>query len=420
MKITIVAYGTRGDVQPVLALGRGLAAAGHRVRMVASSNFRDWIERHGLEAAATSADAQEVMRSDDGRLWAEQGTKPFTQVRLMRRMARQTYPQMLAEAWAACAGADAVVSTATTEPFAVAMAERLGVPHVTALVAPAFVPTRSGPAAWLAPLPGRESAINYAAGKLLYEAAFYRVMPDLVATFRRETLGLPKESIFRYAAGQRRRPVLLGYSEHVVPHPSDWPSTFHTTGYWFLDDEPDWEPPAALVEFLEAGEPPVCIGFGSMGSRDPGALTRLVLDAVARSGRRAVLLSGWGALDGSAMPAGVFRLDEAPHAWLFPRTAAIVHHGGSGTTAAALRAGRPMVVVPHLGDQPYWGQRMRALGVAPAPIPRPKLTAERLGRAIAVASSDEGMRRRAGALGREIGADDGVAVAVRLVERYLR
>ena len=419
MRVTIIAYGSRGDVQPVLALAKGLAAAGWGVRLVASADFREWIERHGLEAAETSSTARDVMGSDDGRLWVDRGTRPLAQVRVMRRLAMRTYPQMMREAWEACRDADAVVSTATTEPFAVAMAERRGVPHVTALVAPAFVPTRSGAATWLAPLPERTSALNYAAGKLLAEAAFYRVMPDLVATFRRETLGLPRESIFRYAAEARRRPVLLGYSEHVVPHPPDWPPTFHTTGYWFLEDEDGWTPPPALVEFLEAGEPPVCVGFGSMTGRDPGALTRLVVDAVARSGRRALLLSGWGGLDDSALPPGVLRIAEAPHSWLFPRVAAVVHHGGSGTTAAALRAGRPMVVVPHLGDQPFWGVRMRALGVAPPPIARPKLTAEKLARAIRTVSSDEGMRRRADDLGRRIRAEDGVATAVRLLGRYL-
>ena len=418
MKVTIIAYGSRGDVQPVLALGKGLSAAGRRVRMVAGSDFREWIEGHGLEAAPTTAAARDVMRLEDGKRWVDLGTKPLTQVRVMRRVALQTYPPMLGEAWEACRDADAIVSTATTEPFAVAIAERLGVPHVAALVAPAFVPTRSGPAAWLAPLPGRESVVNYAAGKLLYEAAFYRVMPDIVARFRRETLELPKEGLFRYAAAQRRRPVLLGYSEHVVPHPRDWPATFHTTGYWFLDDETGWEPPRALVEFLEAGEPPVCVGFGSMAGRDPEGLTRVVLDAVAASGRRALLLSGWGGLARREMPPGVLALDEAPHSWLFPRVAAVVHHGGSGTTSAALRAGRPMVVVPHLGDQPYWGQRVQALGVAPAPIARPKLTAERLARAIRTACSSEAMRSRAGELGAKIRDEDGVAVAVRLLERY--
>lgn len=418
MTITLIAYGTRGDVQPILALAKGLAAVGRHVRIVAASGFRDWIENHGIEAAPTSIDVRETMHSEDGTLWVERGTRPFAQVRIMRRLVVRTYPAMMREAWEACRDASAIISTATSEPFGVAMAEKLGVPHVSALVAPAFVPTRSGAATWLAPRPRQTSIVNYAFGKLSAEAAFYRIMPDLVNRFRHE-IGLPRGSLFRYAATARSRPVLLGYSPHVIPHPPDWPDIFHTTGYWFLDETGPWEPPRELVEFLAQGEPPVCIDFGSMTGRDPAGFTRLLVEAAIRSGRRVVLQSGWAGLGKSDLPSSVLPLGTAPHEWLFPRMAAVVHHGGSGTTASALRAGVPMVVVPHLGDQPLWGKRMEVLGVAPPAIPRPRLTAERLAAAIRAATLDDAMRRRAAELGETIRAEAGVVEAVRVLDRYL-
>src|SRR5687768_3550041 len=163
------------------------------------------------------------------------------------------------------------------------------------------------------------------------------------------------------------------------------------------------------------------LGLGSMTSRDPARITRLMVDAVARSGQRAVLLAGWAGLGGeTTLPPNIFQLDSAPHAWLYPRMAAVVHHGGAGTTAEGLRAGRPTVIIPHMADQPFWGTRIQALGVGPPPILRPKLTAENLGEAIRRAATDPNIRQRANALGEKIRAEDGVGQAVEVVDAYLR
>ncbi len=196
----------------------------------------------------------------------------------------------------------------------------------------------------------------------------------------------------------------------------------HVTGYWPLPPVSDWSPPADLAAFLDAGPPPVCIGFGSTPSEDPGALTATVLEAVRRAGVRAVLLSGWGGLvsagrsEEGAGPAtdrdDVIVVDEVPHEWLFPRMAAVVHHGGAGTTGAAFRAGVPAVVVPFVVDQPFWGSRVEALGVGPRPVPRRGLTAAALADALRIAVGDRAMAERAAGLGRRIRAEDGVAAAV--------
>jgi sterol 3beta-glucosyltransferase len=171
------------------------------------------------------------------------------------------------------------------------------------------------------------------------------------------------------------------------------------------------------MAFLQNGSKPIYIGFGSMGSRKPEETADLVLRALAQTQQRAILLSGWGGLSRSNLPDSVFMVNSIPHAWLFPRMAAVVHHGGAGTTAASLRAGVPSIVIPFFGDQPFWGQRVAALGVGPTPIPRQKLTSEKLAKAIEQALTDQTMRQRAANLGAQIRAEDGIANAVAAVQK---
>jgi UDP:flavonoid glycosyltransferase YjiC (YdhE family) len=239
---------------------------------------------------------------------------------------------------------------------------------------------------------------------------------------RREVLDLPAAPFFGpfNAEPVRGQPILYGYSPAVITPPADWGADVHVTGYWFLDPADDWSPDPALADFLAAGPSPVYVGFGSMSSRNPEATANLILDALARTGQRGIIHAGWGGLQRADLPGSVLMIEGAPFSWLFPRVAAVVHHGGAGTTSAGLRAGVPSVVVPFFGDQPFWGQRVADLGVGPAPIPRKKLTAERLAGAIRIAVTDEVMRGRAVELGAKIRAEDGIARAVAVVEQMRR
>lgn len=222
-----------------------------------------------------------------------------------------------------------------------------------------------------------------------------------------------------------RAPFILCYSPHVVPPAPDWPPNVQTTGYLFLDEKADpvWQPPDRLRSFLQAGKErgasTISIGFGSMTGEAGVRMSQLVVDAVQRSGVRAVLLSGWSGLGNAALPESILRLDAVPHGWLFPRMAAVVHHGGAGSTAASLRAGAPTIIVPHMADQPFWGGRVHALGVGPKPIPRPKLTADRLAHAIHQAVTDPHMAERARQISAQLQAEDGLGNAIAAVETYL-
>jgi sterol 3beta-glucosyltransferase len=212
---------------------------------------------------------------------------------------------------------------------------------------------------------------------------------------------------------------LYGFSPLVVQRQSDWPAWHHTTGYWFLRSDDDWKPSPDLVRFLSKGPMPVSIGFGSMSGQITRRLAEIAIEAVNASGQRAVLLGGWASLGDEHLPESVCAVAFAPHAWLFPRMAAVVHHGGAGTTAAGLRAGVPSIVVPFFGDQPFWGRRVHDLGVGPEPIMRSGLTVDKLTQAIAQATSDQSMQARASRLGEGIRAENGVAEAVAIIRRIL-
>ena len=256
-------------------------------------------------------------------------------------------------------------------------------------------------------------------GRTFIEPFGWRLIGAVNNAFRQQVLGLPPQSAAENQARRRRMLVVQGYSRHVVPHPRDWPASIHTTGYRFLDEEADWQPPPTLAEFLDAGDPPVYVGFGSMTGRHAQSVTQTTVEALARCGKRGVLQTGWAGLGGDALPSTILCIDAVPHWWLFPRMAAVLHHGGAGTTAEGLRAGIPTVIVPHMADQPFWGARVHALGVGPRPVPRHRLTVRRLTEAIAQATGDAGIAERAASLGALIRAEDGPTVAATLIERLL-
>ena len=424
MRIAAIAFGTRGDVQPALALGRALQARGHQVRVVVSADFADDVRSAGLEVTAAALDVSRALTTRRGHDVIESGNGAgmLTLVRTMKRLFMLNGPMMMESVLKACADADAVISSYTSDVYTISVAQKLGIRHISTTLQPAPVATRSGAATPSAPLGAGDSMVNLAFHKALIEPFAWRLMSGPTNEFRREVLGMPEQSRREYQRALLRSPILQGFSPNVVPHPKDWPANIHTTGYWLLDHDLNWSPPRDLLDFLDDGEPPVYIGFGSMTTRDPGTLTRMIVDAVKASGRRAVIQSGWARLGegvGGKLPDTIHVLDQASHRWLFHRVSAVVHHGGAGTTATGLRAGLPTVIVPHMGDQPFWGRRVSALGAGPKPISSAKLTTKNLAEAIDQATGDPVIRQRAADLGSRLRAEDGVGTAVTLIEKYL-
>lgn len=415
--IVIFTIGTQGDVRPCVALGQGLRRAGYPVRIATSANFAGLVRQAGLEFFPLTADFQAMLESD--RSIADQGLD----LRAMARIFRERYAQW-AEHWAdegmaASEGAGLLIGVSNSTLLAKALSERRGLPFAIARLQP-LTPSRLLPPMVLAGtrerLPG---ALSLAAHQLLWLLVWH-VMRPAINDIVRPRLGLPR---YRWhgpylGRGALDAKVINGFSRHVLPRPADWPDSSQVTGYWFFDP-PAWTPPADLADFLAGGAPPVYIGFGSMVSGQAEAFTRTVVDAVRKSGRRAVLATGWGGLEigEGALDEQIYGLRQAPHDWLFSRMAAAVHHGGAGTTAAAVRAGIPSAVVPFYGDQPFWARCLQRRGVAPPALDRRGLTAEKLAAALDVIGHPD-MQREAVALGHAVRAEDGVAEALRHLRRW--
>jgi len=262
-------------------------------------------------------------------------------------------------------------------------------------------------------LPGY-NALSYRLAEQLMWSGFRRA----VNRWRQEALGLAARPFLGDFGQIAQMPTLLGFSEAIVPRPPEWGPNVHYTGYW-RPEEPEWSPPESLVNFLAAGSAPIFVGFGSMPVRNPQEVTQVVLQAMQQTGQRAVLQAGWAGIGQTGLPDNVFLLDYAPYSWLFPKMAAVIHHGGSGTTGFGFWAGVPTILTPFLFDQFYWGRRIEALGIGPAPIPQKKLTVEKLVTAIETAVSNQGMRQRAAEIGQIIRQEDGLGTAVNLVEQIV-
>lgn len=413
MRIAIFALGSRGDVQPYIALGKGLQGAGHQVRLVTHENFAALVTSAGMTFHPMRGNVQEVAESPEMRALLESGN--FAAI--MRKQAQES--ARVAVLWAedgyeACQDIDLIVVGLGGLFIGLALAEKLNLPIVQAHLIP-LTPTSAFASVLLPPLP-LGGALNRMSHTLTRQMIWQSSRPADKAA-REQVLHLPASPLLGKFDSKRLRryPILYGISSAVIPKPADWGENIHLTGYWFLDAESDWTPPADLVEFLDRGSPPVYIGFGSMANREPEATADLVLHALEQTGQRAILSSGWSGMHKGDLPDSVYMLDSIPHTWLFPHTAAVVHHGGAGTTAAGFRAGVPSIIIPFFADQPFWGRRAQALGVGTAPIPRKQLTAEKLAHAIQQAISDQPMRERAAQLGAKVRADDGAENAAKLI-----
>ena len=416
MNITLIALGSQGDVQPYIALGVGLKQAGHRVRVVTHENYAASVQNQQLEFSAVQGNVQEFMDSPKMRELLERGN--FLAITAYTAKESQRAALLWAEqGLEACRDAELIVAGVGGLFIGLAIAEKLNLPFLQAHVFP-FTPTAAFAGALF---PQGLSRLGGAVNRLSHEAlrqAMWQGFRAADTLARTKVLGLPANPFWGPYRSKRlnQYPVLYGFSPSVIAPPADWSNAI-VTGYWQLEPPINWQPPAALETFLANGERPIYIGFGSMASRDPAQTGKLILEALSKTKTRAILQSGWGGLKTTELPDHVLAIESVPHSWLFNKVAAVVHHGGAGTTAAGLQAGVPSLVIPFFGDQGFWGERIAQLGVGPSPIPRKALTAQALAQAIQTMTSDTEMRSRAAELGKRIRNENGVGNAVKAINQ---
>lgn len=410
----MLASGTQGDVQPFLALALGLRRAGIPSVIAAAPRYRSLVEARDIGFTALEGNPSDLM-AGSGSMAATLSSgaaKGILSTARFLRVAQSEYRRMLESAAAACKPARAILA-GLSSTWGLSIAEALGVPCVLCMLQP-FGRTRAFPSALL---PARISLGDW------YNVLSYRVIEQAMwlpwrrttNAWRRRTLGLPPLPgagpwRMMYTSGFH---CLYGFSPAVLPAPVDWPPAHIVTGYWYLEEEPGWTPRPALERFLSSDGPPLYIGFGSMGMNHSRRVLRAVEAALGLSGLRAVVSPGGhsrGLLpDGS--PRMIFE-EEVPHAWLFPRVAAVMHHGGAGTTAEGLRAGVPSLIYPGAADQYFWAERIARLGAGPHPVGRGDLTPAGLAKLFTAAATDREMRERARRIGERIRAENGVTRAV--------
>jgi len=411
MLITIFAMGSRGDVQPYVALGVALKKAGVRVRIATLETFSSFVTSYGLECYVIEGDLAGVMKSSvaDNARKADNPLKLLLSFNELKKVAMALQANLLA----ACQDVDLVIyhPGMALGYFA---AQELGIPSVLGLPFP-MTPTRAYPSLIFYDGPRLGGGYNLLTHKILQQIFWTASSSNLRDFWKQEFGGLPAQFGSPFARQTRAtHPTVVSCSPHVFPQAEDFPPHVHHTGFWFLDEEPGWTPPAALTDFLGRGPVPVYVGFGSIGDpKQAAALARTVAEALRRTGQRGILATGWQGSSDEPLPENIFTLESAPHSWLFPRMAAVVHHGGAGTTAAGLRAGVPTIVIPHGLDQPAWARRVRELGVGTS-LPQKRLSAERLAEAIQFVLKSE-VREAASALSEKIRAENGAEAAAKVI-----
>ncbi|KAI2631540.1 family 1 glycosyltransferase [Hypomontagnella submonticulosa] len=452
LNVVIQVVGSRGDVQPFVALGKVLKETyGHRVRLATHPNFKDFVRENGLEFFSIGGDPSRLMAFMVKNPGLMPGFRSLLSGDVGQR--RRDVAEYIQGCWRSCYKAgdgmglrvtdDGISessgndpgSESTARPFVadciianppsfahIHCAEKLGIPLHIMFTMP-YSPTQAFPH----PLANIQSSnadpqlTNYISYAMI-ELLAWQGLGDIINRFRAKCLGLDPVSMI-WAPGMLQRlkiPHTYCWSPALIPKPKDWASHISISGFYFLNLASNYSPAPDLQAFLDVGPPPVYIGLGSIVLDDPNAMTELIFEAVRKAGQRVLLSKGWGGMgaDELHIPDGVFMLGNVPHDWLFKRVSCVVHHGGAGTTAAGITAGRPTIVVPFFGDQPFWGAMIARAGAGPHPIPHKQLTADKLADAIKFCLKPESLER-AQALASKIAAERGSDTGAQSFHQYL-
>ncbi|XP_004496460.1 sterol 3-beta-glucosyltransferase UGT80B1 isoform X1 [Cicer arietinum] len=418
LQIVILVVGTRGDVQPFVAIAKRLKEYGHRVRLATHANFKTFVRSAGVNFYPLGGDPRVLA----GYMARNKGLIPSgpTEISIQRKQLKTIIDSLLP----ACTAPDSETGIPFTAQAIIAnppayghvhIAEALGVPIHIFFTMP-WTPTYAFPH----PLARVPQGAGYWLSYIIVDLLIWWGMRGIINSFRKRTLKLPPIAYFSmYRGSISHLPTAYMWSPHVVPKPSDWGSLVDVVGYCFLSLASKYQPREDFVRWIKKGPPPLYFGFGSMPLEDPKRTTNVILEALKETEQRGIIDRGWGNLGNLAeISDNVFLLEECPHDWLFPQCSAVVHHGGAGTTATGLKAGCPTTIVPFFGDQFFWGDRIHQKELGPAPIPIYELNVENLSNAIKFMLQPE-VKSRAMEVAKLIENEDGVAAAVDAFHRHL-
>ncbi|RPB25450.1 UDP-Glycosyltransferase/glycogen phosphorylase [Terfezia boudieri ATCC MYA-4762] len=413
LRITCLTIGSRGDVQPYIALCKGLLKEGHRPRIATHAEFQPWVESHGIEFARVEGDPAELIR-----ICVENGMFTYSFLREASSKFRGWIDELLISAWVACQDSDLLIES----PSAMAgihIAEALQIPYFRAFTMP-WTRTRAYPHAFAVPERKMGGPYNYFT-YVMFDNVFWKAIAGQVNRWRKKTLNLPRTNLDKLQPN--KVPFLYNFSPSVVVPPIDFSDWIRVTGYWFLEEQSTWKPPNELVEFIRRarvdGKKLVYVGFGSIVVSDPTALTSTVVESVVKADVRCILSKGWSDRKNQTeveipMPPEIHQIKSAPHDWLFSQIDAATHHGGAGTTGASLRAGIPTIIKPFFGDQFFFASRVQDLGVG---IYIKKLNVSTFSKALRDATHDGRMVAKARVLGESIRKENGVETAIQAIYR---
>ncbi|XP_057470981.1 sterol 3-beta-glucosyltransferase UGT80A2-like isoform X1 [Actinidia eriantha] len=417
LQIVMLIVGTRGDVQPFIAIGKHLQEYGHRVRLATHSNFKEFVLAAGLEFFPLGGDPKVLasyMVKNKGFLPSER-----SEIQIQRRQIKEIIYSLLP----ACIAHDPDSKVEFKVDAIIANPPAYGHTHVAeALKVPIHIfftmpwtPTSEFPH----PLSRVKQQVGYRLSYQIVDTLIWLGIRDIINEFRKKKLKLRPVT---YLSGSYTSPpdVTYGYlwSPHLVPKPKDWGPKIDVVGFCFLNLASNYVPPDSLVKWLEDGEKPIYIGFGSLPVQEPEKMTQIIVEALELTGRRGIINKGWGGLGNLAESKDfVYLLDNCPHDWLFLQCAAVVHHGGAGTTAAGLKAACPTTIVPFFGDQQFWGERVHTRGLGPAPIPVEEFSREKLINAIHF-MQDPMVKHRAVEMAKALEHEDGATGAVNAFHKH--
>ncbi|KAL2957286.1 hypothetical protein AAZX31_18G137400 [Glycine max] len=417
LNIVMLIVGTRGDVQPFIAIGKRMQDYGHRVRLATHSNFKEFVLTAGLEFYPLGGDPKVLADMVKNKGFLPSGP---SEIPIQRNQMKEIINSLLP----ACKEPDIDSGVPFKADAIIANPPAYGHTHVAeALKIPIHIfftmpwtPTTEFPH----PLSRVKQQAGYRLSYQIVDSLIWLGIRDMINDLRKKKLKLRPVTYLSGSQGSETDvPHAYIWSPHLVPKPKDWGPKIDVVGFCFLDLALNYEPPESLVKWLEEGDKPIYIGFGSLPVQEPKKMTQIIVDALEITGQRGIINKGWGGLGNLAEPKdSIYLLDNCPHDWLFLRCKAVVHHGGAGTTAAGLKAACPTTIVPFFGDQPFWGERVHARGVGPPPIPVDEFSLPKLVDAIKL-MLDPKVKERAIELAKAMENEDGVTGAVKAFFKQL-